>query len=149
MGITYRWAQQEDCQAIFNLIKQLAIFEKEPESVVVSFEHFVEEGFGQIPSWKAMVAADGDKVVGFALFYTRYSTWKGKRLYLEDLYVEPEYRGHKIGKHLVELLQEYADNNGFTGMNWQVLDWNTKAIEFYKQWPDVRFDEGWLNVHWK
>ena len=99
-----RKAIREDCFRILELIKGLALYEKAPEEVTVSLEHFEESGFGETPVWWAFVAEVDNKVCGFALYYIRYSTWKGQRLYLEDFYVEPELRGQGIGALLFERL---------------------------------------------
>jgi GNAT superfamily N-acetyltransferase len=145
---------------MMELIRELAVYEKEPEAVTVSFDHFVESGFGQNPVWFAYVAeatiasvsashspfGEGrGEVIGFALYYIRYSTWKGQRLYLEDLLVTEKMRGKGIGKLLFDKLIEEAKERKFSGMMWQVLDWNEPAINFYKKYPDVVFDKGWLN----
>lgn len=149
MQIQLRKAVKEDCAAMMHLIKQLAVFEKEPDAVKASLEHFTECGFGKNPVWEAFVATDKDIIVGMAIFYYRYSTWRGKRLYLEDLYVDEAYRNHQIGKKLFETLQDYSTTTGCTGMNWQVLDWNENAIRFYKNFKDIHIEHGWLNGHWK
>ncbi|HNL66677.1 MAG TPA: GNAT family N-acetyltransferase [Ferruginibacter sp.] len=153
MQITIRNAVREDCARMMELIHELAVYEKEPEAVTVSFEHFVESGFGEKPVWNAIVAeispsASGEgrgEVVGFALWYIRYSTWKGQRLYLEDFLVSEKMRGHGIGKLLFDKLLEECKEKGYSGMAWQVLDWNEPAINFYKKYPNVYIDKGWLN----
>lgn len=152
MKITIREAEKKDCIRMMELIKELAIFEKEPDAVTVQFEHFVECGFGKNPIWKAIVAEVEDPlfhngklwIPGFAIYYTRYSTWKGKRLYLEDLIVTEKMRGKGLGKLLFEWMIEKAKQQGFTGMTWQVLDWNKPAIDFYKKY-NANLDAGWLN----
>lgn len=152
MKITIREAEVKDCPRMMELIKELAIFEKEPDAVTVNFDHFVECGFGNNPVWKAVVAEmddpafnNGEKwIPGFAIFYARYSTWKGKRLYLEDLIVTEKMRGKGLGKLLFEWLIDKAKQQGYTGMTWQVLDWNIPAIEFYKKY-NATLESGWLN----
>jgi len=152
MHIIIREAELKDCKRMMELIKELAVFEKEPEAVTVKFDHFVESGFGHNPAWKALVAEVGDTdenpnhtwIAGFALYYTRYSTWKGKRLYLEDLIVTEKLRGKGLGKLLFNKLLERAKQQGFTGITWQVLNWNEPAIQFYNKYH-ASFDEGWLN----
>ena len=126
------------------LIVELAEFEKAPPgSLIATQEHFEESGFGPNPVWWAFVAEQAGRVVGFGLYYIRYSTWKGQRLYLEDLLVTLECRGQGIGKMLFErLLQETRDKN-FSGMVWQVLDWNKPAIEFYKKYGASIEPEWW------
>lgn len=145
MGVLIRKAVKEDCTRMMELIHELAVYEKAPDAVTVSFEHFVESGFGEIPIWWAYVAELDGKVEGFALWYIRYSTWKGQRLYLEDFLVSDKMRGHGIGKLLFDKLIEECKEKKYSGMAWQVLDWNEPAINFYKKYPDVSIDAGWLN----
>jgi len=130
---------------MMQLIKELAVLEKTHEEVTVSFDHFVESGFGERPVWWAFVAEVDEKVVGFALYYIRYSTWKGQRLYLEDILVNEPYRGNGIGKLLFDRLLEEVKEKKFSGMVWQVLDWNEPAINFYKKYTGVNFDNEWVN----
>ncbi len=153
MQITIRKAVKEDCTRMMELIHELAVYEKEPEAVTVSFDHFVQSGFGDNPVWEAIVAEISPspaeegraEVVGFALWYIRYSTWKGQRLYLEDFLVSEKLRGHGIGKLLFDKLLEECKEKGYISMAWQVLDWNEPAINFYKKYPNVHIDKGWLN----
>jgi GNAT superfamily N-acetyltransferase len=145
MGVLIRKAVKEDCARMMELIHELAVYEKEPDAVTVSFEHFVESGFGDNPVWWAFVAEENGKVEGFALWYVRYSTWKGQRLYLEDFLVSDKMRGYGIGKLLFNKLIEECKEKKYSGMAWQVLDWNEPAINFYKKYPDVSIDGGWLN----
>ena len=145
MGVLIRKAVKEDCTRMMELINELAVYEKEPDAVTVSFEHFVNSGFGDTPIWWAYVAELDGKVEGFALWYIRYSTWKGQRLYLEDFLVSDKMRGHGIGKLLFDKLIEECKEKKYSGMAWQVLDWNEPAINFYKKYPDVSIDGGWLN----
>lgn len=144
MNIQIRRALAEDCKAIMELIRELAVFEKAPEQVTVSFEHFVESGFGKHPVWWAFVAEADNKIVGFALYYIRYSTWKGQRLYLEDLLVTESMRGKGIGSLLFEQVQQECREKKFSGMMWQVLDWNEPAINFYKEY-NTKLDGEWIN----
>jgi GNAT superfamily N-acetyltransferase len=130
---------------MMELIHELAVYEREPEAVTVSFDHFVESGFGEHPVWFAYVAETDGKVEGFALWYIRYSTWKGQRLYLEDFLVSEKMRGKGIGKLLFDKLLEEAQSKQYSGMAWQVLDWNEPAINFYKKYDKVNIDSGWLN----
>lgn len=129
---------------MMELIHELAVYEKAPEAVTVDLEHFIESGFGPSPVWTAFVAEKGATVVGFALCYVRYSTWKGQRLYLEDLLVTEQLRGHGIGKMLFDRLIEVCKEKKYSGLVWQVLDWNEPAINFYKKY-DAEIDSGWLN----
>lgn len=145
MTITIRAAVKEDCSRMMELIKELAEYEKAPAEVVVSFDHFVASGFGTNPVWWAYVAEADGRVEGFALFYTRYSTWKGQRMYLEDIVVTEKMRGHGMGKLLLEKLIEVAKERKYSGILWQVLDWNAPAINFYKKFEGVKFDPEWTN----
>ena len=150
MNVIIRKAVKEDCKRMMELIHELALYEKAPEEVTVNFEHFVESGFGEKPIWWAYVAelpgalAPGE-VVGFALYYIRYSTWKGQRLYLEDILVTEKMRGKGIGKLLFDQLIVECQEKKYSGMAWQVLEWNEPAINFYKKYERVHFDGGWLN----
>jgi len=133
---------------MMELVKELAIFEKAPDQVTVTLEHFIETGFGKNPVWYALVAFDADdsenKIIGISLYYMRYSTWKGLRLYLEDLIVTEEFRGKGVGKKLFDATVEEARRLNVSGMMWQVLDWNQPAIDFYKKYgADVSGE--WLN----
>lgn len=140
-----RIARREDCPRILELIKELALYEKAPDEVTVSLEEMEACGFGDKPIWGALVAEVNNEIVGIALHYDRYSTWKGRRLYLEDLIVTEEMRGNGLGKLLLDELIAYAKANKYNGMVWQVLDWNEPAINFYKKY-NADFDSGWLNV---
>ncbi|MCY7292120.1 MAG: GNAT family N-acetyltransferase, partial [Ferruginibacter sp.] len=189
------------------LVNELAVYEKAPDEVTVTMEHFVESGFGEKPVWEACVASPipsegggnlednlenkreenlknksllpstnspsppgriggasslvggsiggdsslvggrigGASIIGFALYYTRYSTWKGQRMYLEDLLVTESMRGHGVGKLLFEKLMEECKAKKYSGLVWQVLDWNEPAINFYKKFEGVKFDGEWVN----
>ena len=145
MNITIREARKEDCVRLLELINELAVYEKAPEEVTVTLAEFEEAGFGEKPVWKAFVAEQDGVIQGFGLYYIRYSTWKGCRLYLEDLLVTEEMRGKGLGKLLFDRLVEEAVTKGFNGMTWQVLDWNEPAINFYKKY-NAQIDPGWLNA---
>lgn len=145
MEIKIRSAVAEDCSRLLELIRELAEYEKAPDEVTVSLEEFREAGFGSNPVWKAFVAESNGIIQGFGLYYVRYSTWKGCRLYLEDLLVTEVMRGKGLGKLLFDRLIEEAVEKGFNGMNWQVLDWNEPAINFYKKY-NAFIDVGWLNA---
>ncbi|MBS1690217.1 MAG: GNAT family N-acetyltransferase [Bacteroidetes bacterium] len=143
--ISIRKAQKEDCSRMMELVNELAVYERAPDEVTVTLEHFVESGFGPQPVWWALVAEVDNVIVGFALYYIRYSTWKGQKMYLEDLLVTEPWRGKGIGTLLVDALIEEANEKNFNGIIWQVLEWNEPAIRFYKRYK-VRFDSEWVNV---
>lgn len=143
--IQIRPAEKKDAIAMMQLIKELAEYERAPEEVTVELSHFIESGFGNRPVWWALVATHNQNIVAMALYYIRYSTWKGQRMYLEDIIVSKEYRRKGIGSMLMDQLIVEAKQESFAGINWQVLDWNQPAIDFYKKY-DVYFDSEWLNV---
>ncbi len=140
-----RVATKEDCPRLLELVNELAVYEKMPQEVTVTLAEFEDAGFGNKPVWKAFVAEADGYIVGFALYYIRYSTWKGCRMYLEDLIVTESYRGKGLGKLLLDQLIVEAREIGVSGITWQVLDWNEPAINFYKKY-NAAFEGGWLNV---
>jgi len=144
MNIVIRKAVKEDCVRLMELVNELAVYEKAPEEVTVTLPHFIESGFGEYPVWWAFVAEVDGIVQGFALYYIRYSTWKGQRMYLEDFLVSESMRGQNLGKLLFDRLIEEAKEKKFKGIVWQVLDWNEPAINFYKKY-NANFDAGWVN----
>lgn len=144
MEIKIRRAKKKDCVRLLQLIQELAEYEKAPNEVTVTLSHFMESGFGEHPVWWAFVAEVQGIVIGMALYYVRYSTWKGQRMYLEDILVTEEMRGNKIGSQLFETLIKEAKEKKFTGINWQVLEWNEPAIHFYKKY-NAQFDPEWHN----
>jgi len=144
MDITTRRAIKEDCPRLLELVQELATYEKAPNEVTVTLDHFIESGFGKNPVWWTFVAEADGVIQGFALYYIRYSTWKGQAMYLEDILVTNEMRGKGIGKLLFDRLIEEAKEKKFNRIIWQVLDWNEPAINFYKKY-NADFDGGWLN----
>jgi GNAT superfamily N-acetyltransferase len=145
MDIQLRFAVQADCPRLMELIHELAVYEKLPDEVTVTLAEFEAAGFGDKPVWKAFVAENKEGIQGFALYYTRYSTWKGCRLYLEDFIVTEQQRGAGIGKLLFERVMQEAKDGNYNGMNWQVLDWNEPAIHFYNKYA-AQIESGWLNA---
>jgi GNAT superfamily N-acetyltransferase len=144
MDILIRKAVRSDCARMMELIQELATYEKAPDEVTVSLSHFEESGFGANPVWWAFVAEANGIVIGMALYYVRYSTWKGQRMYLEDILVTEAMRGQKVGSQLMDTLIVEAKEKGFNGINWQVLEWNEPAINFYKKY-NANFDPEWVN----
>jgi|SRR5215831_7485468 len=151
MEIKIRRAEKEDCPRLLELIQELAVYERAPQEVTVTPEHFAESGFGAHPVWWGFVAEvpgsteNGKSAIqGFALYYIRYSTWKGQAMYLEDILVTEKMRGNGIGKLLFERLIEEAQEKKFNRIIWQVLEWNEPAINFYKKF-NASFDPEWVN----
>lgn len=144
-----RLAKPEDMKAVLDLIKELATFEQEPEAVIVTENDLQRDGFSAQPLFTCFVAEIEAKIVGIALFYYRYSTWKGKTIHLEDLIVTEKYRGQNIGNLLYKKVLEQAYNEGVKRVEWAVLDWNKTAINFYEKsgakvlsdWRVVQMDE--------
>jgi len=144
MSIQVRRAVKKDCPRLLELVKELALYEKAPQEVTVTAEHFEESGFGSNPVWWAFVAEENGVIQGFALYYIRYSTWKGQTMYLEDILVTEAARGKGIGKLLMDQLIIEAIEKGFSRIVWQVLEWNEPAINFYKKY-NADFDAEWVN----
>lgn len=144
--ITLRKAESIDIPLIFSLVKELALFERAPEEVTATLADYEINGFSEKSLFDAFILFENDQLVGFALWYFRFSTWKGKRLFLEDLFVKSEFRTKGYGKLLMEATIEEAKTTNSKGLMWQVLDWNSPAIEFYKKYG-ARFDSEWINVH--
>ena len=137
-----RQAMRSDLADIYSLVKELAIFEKSPDAVtsrLADYQSAYDEGLIE-----ALVAIAQGKIVGMALYYTTFSTWKGKMLYLEDFYVQPEYRSRGIGNLLFQKFLAIAKSKSCKMAKWQVLDWNVKAIDFYKRQGAIIEDE-WFN----
>ncbi|MBB6003108.1 GNAT family N-acetyltransferase [Arcicella rosea] len=146
MSVIIRKGIREDVPVMFELIKELALYEKAPEQVTNTVEQMYVDGFGDNPIFGSIVAEVAGEVLGLALYYYRYSTWKGKRLYLEDLIVSEKMRGKGLGEKLLEATIQQAKDDACTGVMWQVLDWNEPAINFYKKFG-TRMDGEWINVH--
>ncbi len=149
MNFRIRQAQPDDSQIIFDMITELAIYEKAPEQVVTSAAQLRETLFGTDSKTEALICEDGEKIIGYAVFFTSYSTWLGRNgIYLEDLYVSPSTRGQGAGKALIKHIARLATDRGCGRLEWSVLDWNTPAIDFYtsigavpqSEWVRYRLD---------
>lgn len=138
-------ATAQDMPAVHALIKELAIYERAEKEFVLSLEQLTADGFGEKPIFECLVAEnEGSAIVGMALFYTKYSTWKGACIYLEDLVVQQAYRGYGLGRDLLESLMVIARDRKAGRLEWQVLDWNEPAIGFYRKLGAI-LDEEWIN----
>jgi GNAT superfamily N-acetyltransferase len=144
MSINIRRAVATDCPRLLELVRELALYERAPDEVTVTPEHFRESGFGEQPVWWAFVAEEDGHILGFALYYIRYSTWKGQAMYLEDILVTESARGRGIGGMLMDRLVAEAREKGWKRIVWQVLEWNEPAIRFYKKYK-ANFDPEWVN----
>jgi len=144
MDISVRLATKNDLPQILGLIKELALYEKASEEVTISLQDLEEDGFGEHPLYWIIIAEHQNQIVGMSFYYIRYSTWKGKCLFLEDLVVKEEFRGKKIGELLFKETIKAAKEINAKLMNWQVLDWNEPAINFYKKF-NAELDGEWIN----
>ena len=142
--VVIRDAKPSDTSAIYALILELAEYEEAVERVENTEERLRNDGFGDDPMFHCFVAEEGSTIVGIALCYFRYSTWKGRYLYLEDLIVTESRRGKGLGKLLLKRCIEHAENTGSRLLTWQVLDWNASAIEFYKA-VGAELQPEWVN----
>ena len=146
MGTNIRAATPADIGQILQFIRGLAIYEREPDAVSATEEGLLRDGFGPNPFYFCLIADHDGTPAGFALYFYNYSTWMGRPgLYLEDLYVEPEFRGRGIGRALLRRVAAIALENNCGRLQWEVLDWNTPAIDFYRAMGAEFLDE-WRNV---
>lgn len=145
---TLREGKIEDLPRVLELIKELALYEKAPEQVTNTLAMMEVDGFGENPVFGMFVCVKDEtsEIVGIAIYYYRYSTWKGKRIYLEDLVVTQSERGNGAGKLLFDRIMKKGLEENCTGMMWQVLDWNEPAINFYRKYG-AALEAGWLNAH--
>jgi len=149
MDFSIRFAKKEDMRQVLDLIMELAHYEKEPDAVEVDVEQLQDDGFGEDPKFKCFVAESNGKIVGIALVYMRYSTWKGEVLHLEDLIVGETMRGSGLGTALLNEVVKYGHGLGVKRIGWEVIDWNEPAIGFYEKkganvmrdWDVVQLDE--------
>lgn len=139
--------------SVLELIKELAIFEKEPDAVVITVDDLIRDGFAENPLFHTFVAEVNQEIIGIALYYYRYSTWKGKTIHLEDLIVKEDKRGTGAGFALYSEIIAQGKRDNVRRIEWNVLDWNTPAIEFYKKsgakilddWRVIQMDENGIN----
>jgi GNAT superfamily N-acetyltransferase len=134
----------EDLPQVLHLVKELAVYEKAPNEVEVTVAQMEEWGFGKDKQFDFFVAEKHEKIIGIALYYYKYSTWKGKCLFLEDIIVTENERKNGFGKQLFEAVVQVAKKEKVKRMEWQVLEWNEPAIKFYQKTPTV-FDKEWVN----
>ncbi len=144
--VKIRKGKKEDLSAVLELVKELAEYEKALDQVANTVQRMEEDGFGENPVFGFLIAEDQDGIIGTSIYYYRYSTWKGKRLYLEDLVVTEKKRGTGAGKKLFEKTLEVGKQTNCTGMMWQVLDWNEPAINFYRKY-NTHFEDNWINCN--
>lgn len=142
--VIIRKATRSDVKSLLDLVQELAIYEHCPDEVAVSVGEMKEAGFGENKTFDAFVAEVDETIIGMAIFYTGYSTWKGKTLYLEDFLVTKNWRRKGIGKKLFDRVIEEARSRKVRRMDWQVLDWNEPAINFYKKY-ECLLDGEWIN----
>lgn len=144
MEFRIRKGEEKDLPEVLELIRELATYEKMPEKVENTVEKMKDDCFGDNPIFGFEVAEKAGKIIGTAIYYTKYSTWKGKKFYLEDLIVTEKERGNKVGKALFEKCLKITKDGGFHSMLWQVIDWNEPAINFYKKY-DTEFTSVWID----
>ncbi|MBP4138085.1 GNAT family N-acetyltransferase [Flavobacterium geliluteum] len=150
-----RKGNPEDMSSVLGLIKELAIFEKEPDAVVITAEDLIRDGFGEKPLFQVFVAEVDSEIVGIALYYYRYSTWKGKTIHLEDLIVKEKMRGTGLGSALYTEIMKQGKRDNVRRVEWNVLDWNTPAVNFYKNsgakilddWAVVQMDQAGIDSY--
>ncbi|MCD0475178.1 GNAT family N-acetyltransferase [Flavobacterium sp. EDS] len=149
-----RKGNPDDMKAVLGLIQELAIFENEPDAVLVTESDLVRDGFGENPLFHVFVAEVDAEIVGIALYYYRFSTWKGKTIHLEDLIVKDKMRGSGLGMALYSKIMEQAKKDKVRRVEWNVLDWNTPAVKFYEnsgakvfeEWRVVQMDEAGIDT---
>lgn len=136
---------KQDLPRVLELIKELAVYEKAGDEVTNTVEQMEIDGFGPNPIFGFFVAEENDQIIGISLYYYRYSTWKGRRMYLEDIVVTESHRGKGIGKLLFDETIKQGKEDNCSGMVWQVLEWNEPAINFYKKYYNANLDPEWIN----
>jgi len=148
-----RKGTSKDMEDVLGLIHELAVFENEPDAVLITVDDLIRDGFGEVPLFKVFVAEVENEIVGIALYYNRYSTWKGKTIHLEDLVVKQKMRGKGVGYALYSEIIKEGKKEGVRRIEWNVLDWNTPAIDFYEKsgakilvdWKVAQMDEAAIN----
>ena len=144
MNILIRKATKQDLPEVLALVKELALYEKAPQEVTITLQELEKDGFGEHPLFWIILAENKAGIVGMSFYYIRYSTWKGKCLYLEDIVVKEAFRGQKIGELLFKETIKTAQEMNAKLLNWQVLDWNEPALNFYKKF-NAELDPTWIN----
>jgi GNAT superfamily N-acetyltransferase len=144
MTISVRKGLKFDLSAALGLIKELALYENAPDEVIVTIEDMERDGFGENPVFNFFVAEVDGGIVGIALYYVKYSTWKGKCIFLEDIIVTEQYRKHGIGKKLFDEVVKVSKELNVQRLEWQVLEWNKPAIRFYEK-INSNLDKEWIN----
>ncbi|HRH01843.1 MAG TPA: GNAT family N-acetyltransferase [Bacteroidia bacterium] len=144
MVTNIRKGKASDLPQVLELIKELALYEKAPSEVTVTLTELIEDSFGDKPVFYFFVAEQGSEILGTAIYYIKYSTWKGRCVYLEDIIVKESQRGKNIGTNLFKAVLLESKNLGAKRMEWQVLDWNTPALHFYEKF-DALVDPSWVN----
>jgi GNAT superfamily N-acetyltransferase len=143
-SIVIRKGRREDMKHVLEMIRELAAYERAPDEVTNTLESLEQDGFDDDPAYRVIVADEGSDIVGMAIYFIKYSTWKGRGIYLEDIIVKESYRNKGIGKKLFNAIIEEAQKTGAKQLHWQVLDWNGPAISFYRKY-DASFDREWIN----
>ncbi len=143
MAIVIRPAEENDVPAMLSLVQELALYEKAPHEVTNTIEMMKVDGFGTHPIFNAYVAEADNLIVGIAIFYIAYSTWKGRYIYLDDLVVSENFRRYGTGKKLFDAVGSFAKKNGVNQLRWHVLNWNHPAINFYKKYA-ASLDSEWI-----
>jgi len=148
MEFVIRKGKREDCPAVLKLIQELAIYERAEKEAELSVEELEQDGFGLQAIYELLIAEQHEQIIGMALFYEKYSTWKGRSIYLEDLIVTEKARGIGAGKALFNAVAQEAKRRNSGRMEWQVLDWNQPAIDFYEK-AGAELDGEWINCKFR
>jgi GNAT superfamily N-acetyltransferase len=143
MKISIRKGEKKDIPQVLDLVKELALYERAPQEVITTVEQMEQDGFGENAVYRFLVAEAEEKIIGIALYYTAYSTWKGRYIYLDDLIVTETHRRTGAGKLLFDALAKEAKREGANQLRWHVLEWNTPAINFYKKY-NANLDPEWI-----